>query len=350
MMTRFFNAWQAVANRPEDRAVRTALVEEARSLALTFRQTDQQLEQLRFDINRQLEIKTTQVNDLAQQVATLNAQIGQVEGSGQQANDLRDQRDQLVNRLASLTRVSQSENTNGVINLYVSGRALVLGDVASPMTAALTGGGDVSVQWQSDGATVSLGSGELAGLARVRDTTLAQQRTGLNSLVTTLITEVNALHTTGYGLTDASAPNRAFFTGTNATTIAVNGTIETTPELLAVAGAPNLPGDNSIGLAIAKLRDGLTMGGGTATFQAYYRSQTATLGTAARQAVTTAQNQQVLVDMLNRRQESFSGVNIDEETTNLIKFQHAYQAAARVITTVDDMLDRVINRMGRVGL
>jgi flagellar hook-associated protein 1 FlgK len=54
--------------------------------------------------------------------------------------------------------------------------------------------------------------------------------------------------------------------------------------------------------------------------------------------------------MLNRRQESFSGVNIDEETTNLIKFQHAYQAAARVITTVDDMLDRVINRMGRVGL
>ena len=102
--------------------------------------------------------------------------------------------------------------------------------------------------------------------------------------------------------------------------------------------------------SIARLRDGLTMSGATATFHTYYQSFTASLGTESRQAATAAGNQQVLIDLLDRRKQAVAGVNLDEEAANLIRFQHAYSAAARVVTTVDEMLDRVINRMGHVGL
>lgn len=349
-LSRLFNAWQAVSNKPEDLALRSALVEEARNFAATAQRNDSQFTQIRADINQEIQLRTDQINSLGQRIAGLNAQIGQVEGVGQQPNDLRDQRDLLVDELSKMVQVSSVENPNGSINLFIGSRALVLGNDTLALANGVDGAGNATVVWQSDGAAVALNGGELQGLVNVRDTTLAGQQAAFNTLIGGIITQVNAVHSTGYGLNDAVAPNRAFFSGATAADIAVNSAILADPSLVAAAGGPNQPGDNSKALAIAQLRDALTMNGGTATFHRAYQSITATLGAAGQQATTGAQNQQALIDLLTRRQQSASGVSLDEEATNLIKYQRAYQAAARVVTTVDDMLDRVINSMGRVGL
>jgi flagellar hook-associated protein 1 FlgK len=350
MLSRFFNAWQEVANKPEDRAIRAALVEEARNFAATAQRNNAQLTQIRTDINQQIQLKTAEVNSIAGRIAALNAQISQVEGVGQQPNDLRDQRDLLLDQLSKLVQISQATNANGSVNVFIGSSALVLGNDALLLTNGTNSNGDTTVLWASTGAAVTLNSGELQGLITARDGTLADQQTAFNLLISTIITEVNALHATGYGLTDTVAPNRAFFSGADASTIAVNPAVAADPGLVAAAAAANLPGDNSIALAIAKLRDGLTMSSNTATFHMFYQSITSTLGTAARQAGTAAENQRALVNLLIQRKQSVAGVNLDEEATNLIKYQHAYQAAARVVSAVDEMLDRIINGMGRVGL
>lgn len=350
MMSRFFNSWQALANRPEDAAVRAALVEEAGNFTAMIQRNSAQLVQIRVDLNEQIRLKTEEVNSLAGRIAEINAQISQVQGVGQQPNNLRDQRDLLVDQLSKLTNVSAVENPNGSINLFISSRALVLGNDAMLLTNGLDAGGDTTVLWQGDNASVSLNSGEIRGLATVRDTTLQAQQASLDALAAAIIGQVNAIHSTGYGPNDAAAPNRAFFTGVDATTIAIDPAVAADPGLVATAAAAGQPGDNSKALAIAKLRDDLTMSGGTATFHTYYQSVTASLGTTARKAATGAENQRLLVDMLTRRKQSVAGVNLDEEATNLLQYQHAYQAASRVVTAVDEMLDQIINRMGRVGL
>jgi flagellar hook-associated protein 1 FlgK len=352
MMSRFFNAWQAVTNKPDDRAIRSSLTVEAINFVTLIKRNKGQLEQVGADINRQLELQTDQINSLATRIADLNAQIGQVQGVGQQPNDLRDQRDLLVDALSDLVHVSQAENPNGTINLFVGSRALVLANDALTLTTGVNGAGNTTVLWAADGAAAGLGNGKMQGLITVRDGLLRDQIDDLDTLAANLITQVNAVHATGFGLLDTSAipPVRPFFTGTDATDIAIFNGIVDDPGNIAASDNPGEPGNNRKAMVIARMRDTMTMNGGTATFHTYYQSMVAELGTASRQAAHGVENQQALVTMLNQRKQAVAGVNLDEEATNLIKYQHAYQAAARVVTTVDDMLDRIINRMGRVGL
>ncbi len=121
------------------------------------------------------------------------------------------------------------------------------------------------------------------------------------------------------------------------------------PRLVAAAAGPNTPGDGSIAGRIADLRTALLFGSGTQTAADTYAGLVSGIGSDSRQSVEMADNQALVVDHLTTRRESISGVSLDEEATDMIKFQHAYQAAARVITAVDEMLDQLINRTGLVG-
>jgi flagellar hook-associated protein 1 len=349
-MSRFFNAWQAVTNRPDDLAVRSMVTVEATALADTIKRNREQLGQIGTDLNQRVGLNVERVNSLAEQVARLNDQIAQVRGSGQQPNDLSDQRDMLIDQLGELVQVSLAENPNGAVNLFINSRALVIGGDAMALTTDLNAAGDTIVEWAGDGAPVGLGSGTIQGLITVRDGLLKDQIAGLDDLAAAFIAEVNAIHVTGYGLTDTVAPNRAFFSGGDAATIGVNNDILADPGAIAAAARPGEPGDNRKALAIIGVQNRMTMSGATATFQTFFQANVAALGAATRKATTATENQQALVTMLARRKEAVAGVNLDEEAMNLIKYQHAYQAAARVVTTIDEMLDRIINGMGRVGL
>jgi flagellar hook-associated protein 1 FlgK len=187
-------------------------------------------------------------------------------------------------------------------------------------------------------------------MVNVRDTVLGGYRAKLDELAAGVADAVNALHLTGV---DASgAAGIAFFTytpGNAAATIAVNAAIVSDPAKVAAASAPNQPGDGSIAGAIAELRQSQIFGSGTQTANDFYAGFVAQLGGEARQGREMAINQSLVVEHLRQRRESISGVSLDEEATDMIRFQHAYEAAARVITAVDEMLDVLINRTGMVG-
>jgi flagellar hook-associated protein 1 FlgK len=156
------------------------------------------------------------------------------------------------------------------------------------------------------------------------------------------MTEVNTLHANGYGL-DGSTGNVFFAGAATAAGIQVNPLIVNDTNLIAAAEGAGKPGDNGNAIAIANLQGAQTMNGNTTTYGAYYDSLVSDVGLAVQQTGSYYEHQSQMVLQLENYRESISGVSIDEETVNLIKFQNAYQAAAKLISTADEMMQTVLN-------
>ena len=188
--------------------------------------------------------------------------------------------------------------------------------------------------------------GELAGLLQAREEEIPSYIDRLNELAGTLISSVNGVHRNGYGLNNAT--NQDFFQGTDASDIAVAEPIRDDLDNIAAASEPDAPGDGSHALDIAALADQPLMPQGT-TPGSFYNTMISLLGVEVQHADAVARNQTVLLQHLGERMDSISGVSLDEETLKLVSSQKAYEAAARVITAMDEMLDRLINNTGLVG-
>ncbi len=350
LLDRFWRAWQVVSNQPEDLAARAALVQDATTLATNLNRMRTQLQELQSDAVVKLTLQVSEVNSIAQRMAALNQQIVAALATGQTPNDLMDQRDLLLDKLASFTGATIRTLPNGAINIYLGGYPLVDQEQAFPLTVNVTGG-TASVLWQGTNSPVALERGSLHALLTLHNTVFPGLVQKLEAIRDALANEVNALHTTGYGLTDPPGPPpaRPFFVVTAGGDLAVEPTIVADPQLIAAADAAGEPGNNTIARAIAELRSKLVLNGNTATINDFYNTLVADVGGAAQTARVTRDNQQALVDAIDRQRKEIMAVSLDEEMANLIKYQQAYGAAARAITAVDEMLDRIINGMGIVG-
>ena len=285
------------------------------------------------------------VNTLAAQVAQLNGEIAHVLSLGEQPNDLMDKRDLALDQLAQLTGAVSFEQKNGEMVVSVSGHVLVTGHDAikletrpNPVDTSI-----LDVYW-SDGQKLEPASGKLKGAVEVRGL-LEDQLTGLNTLAAGLITQVNALHNTGYGLNNATGLD--FFTGTNAATMAVNPLLDAAS--IATSSAAGQAGNNDIAFQIAGLKTVKGMSAGAATLNEFYNAQITDLAVTTKRAADNTYQHGLVAKALSDQRESVAGVNLDEEAANMARAQKAYQAAARVMTAYDDLLDTVINRMGLVG-
>jgi flagellar hook-associated protein 1 FlgK len=349
VLGRVWSAWQDVAADPTSTAARAALTAQASSLAARFNGDAGQLTTLAGGIDTQLTGAVADINDIARQLASLNDQIQRVVVSGDHANDLSDQRDALLEQLSAMLPVTVEPQADGTVMVLVGGVDLVNHGDARTIVAGQNVAGGVEPQW-ADGSAVQLGTGRLSSLVETRDTTLAGYCASLNELAKGIADAVNALHQSGVDANGTAG--QAFFTmtaGDEAATLAVNAAIVGDPRLVAAATAANQPGDGGIAGQIADLRSALLFGSGSQTAVDRYAGLIAGIGADSKQGVDMAANQALVVDHLTTRRESISGVSLDEEATDMIRFQHAYQAAARVITAVDEMLDQLINRTGVVG-
>jgi flagellar hook-associated protein 1 FlgK len=170
---------------------------------------------------------------------------------------------------------------------------------------------------------------------------LASLRSGIDSLASELITKVNSIYSTGYDLHGNTGAN--FFTGTNAATIGVNASLSNDPSLLQAAGAPGAAGDNSVVLALGQLGQQTDAALGNQTFSGAYGKVITALGNALANSNDQVSNQGAVATMLAKARDSVSGVSMEEELTNLMMFQKAYQASAQIISTVNSMLQTVVN-------
>ena len=191
----------------------------------------------------------------------------------------------------------------------------------------------------------------MAGLLDARDRVIPDQLGALNNLAFNLAAQVNSLHNTGYGLNNATGLD--FFTPFTSTNYALEISVSSDMDDLnniAASTTADSPGNGNLAVQLANLREATVMNGNTTTMNAYYTGKVGELGSEVSNASRRAEDRKTVADSLNTLRESASGVSLDEEAADLVKYQRAYQASTRMLTAFDDMMDRVINGMGRVGL
>jgi len=344
-LANFFNAFRDLSGQPESLAARSAAIQQGQTLATAFNRVHNLLVQQQQDLDTGVVSLVAQVNSDAQQIAALNAQIKIAMVSGAQPNDLMDQRDLLLDKLAGLAGTVSTIQPDGSVTVTLGGQTLVAGNTANALTTVPDPSNNnlSKIIWQATSAPATVPSGQIAGTLAARDGNVAQMIGNIDALASNLISAVNAAHAAGYGLDNSTG--LPFFTGTDAATIAVNPTLVGSPQSLATSDQPNQPGNGNAATNIANVQSALIMSGGTATLDDFYRTTIATLGVATQQAQTLQKNQDALVKQIDNQRQSVAGVSIDEEMTNLQKAQHAYEAAARVVEISDSMLDTLINHM-----
>ena len=450
-MSAFWAAWQEVANNPSGQSERVALRQSAQSLAERFNHIHSGLTDLRNQMDKSVLDGLDEVNLITSQIADLNQEIASVEAKGEDANDLRDRRLQLLKDLSEMIDFNSFEDADGKVTVFAGGgRPLVMGDSSYRLQGATNADGLYDVMWNDGKGNLSnitsqIQEGKLGGWLEMRDSSIPQYLNEINTLARSVIAEVNRLHSDGVGLTyhdsltgshmadpaaalasaasglafwdeivegnsftitvydtgtdsytsssitidpgdtltdlqqkiDALAGVSAtisngqltisadsgyqflfsgddsnvlmalgintFFDGSDASDMALSGAIDSDVTKIAAAmDYTSLPGDNRNALAIADIQFQALLAGGTATLGEYYGSFIGDVGHAESEAGRSASHQSLFMDQLQTRREQISGVSLDEEMTNLMKFQHAYDASAQMIRVVDEMLETVM--------
>jgi flagellar hook-associated protein 1 len=450
-MSKFFNSWSELANKPQDVGLRQVVLQDGQNLATRVQSMRKQFDNLSADVAGRLTDYVGQADELAQKIADLNAKIAVNEAGGGGANTLRDQRDSLLRELSKSINISTDADSNGMVNVYVGSEPLVMGGTNRGVTSIqeLTEDGDVvtSIIFEDNEGRIPLTSGLLGGTAGVK-ATIDGVVGNIDALAGGLIFELNKVHASGQGLVgvstvtsehavadDAAALNSesadldfaarngsfvvhvrdkatgtttstliqvdldgqgtdtsladlqaqlngvddvtasinagrltisaegnaveltfsqdssgvlsalgigGFFSGTDGRDIAVNQALIADPRKLAAA-KNGQTGDNQTARAIADLQNTALDSLGGQTLKDRYQSAVNAVAARVAGAREDADAAGAVRDTLQAQRDALSGVSLDEEAIELLKYQRAYQGAARVVSITDELMQTILN-------
>lgn len=350
----FFNSVHEVSNNPTSVASRQVMVSEGKLLANRFNTLDQQLASFQKQLDSELTVAVSEINMLSEGIGNLNQAIVERTSAGTGLpNDLMDQRDNLIDQLSKFVKVSTINEGNGSVSVFIgSGQSLVIGSNATklsviddtsvpPKKAVGYGLADIDISSQLSG-------GIIGGVFQTRDEVLAAALTDLNTLAYEISDAVNVQHQAGLDL-DGNAGG-LFFTDLSAVPVEERARQMamslSDPRLLAASSVAGFGvGNNENALALANLQTDKIMAGGTQTFAGAYGVIVANVATRTHQAEIGQKTQEGLLNQVKSKFDSISGVNLDEEAANLIKYQQSYQAAAQIITVSNTIFNTLISSM-----
>lgn len=342
-LSAFFNSLSQLSTNPSDMNLRQGVLTAAQNLAGAFNQTAANLQTLRSNVDRAVSQSVNGINDLTAKIAQVNAQVSAAVGSGQNAGALVDQRNQLIQQLSSLVDVSVIDAGKGSITLTTSsGAPLVVGNQSFTLTTAtnpLTGMQDVFSQGQDITATIT--GGALAGQLQTRDSEIPSVLSGLDTLASNLANAVNTQHQAGYDLNGAAGGN--FFVPPPAGGVGAAAALQvaiTDPSKIAASGT-GAAGDNGNINAISAMQSQAIVAGKTP--MDYYAGVVYQVGNDLATAQSAQQTQGLVMQQLQNMRGAISGVSLDEEAANLIRYQRAFQAAGQVASVVNSLFDVAIN-------
>jgi flagellar hook-associated protein 1 len=310
-LDKFYSDWSSLASSPTSPAAQQAVVDDGQTLAQTFNSVSSQMSTVQSQAAQQYATLTGtngQVEQDATQIATLNGQISQATQAGQTPNNLLDQRDNLLDNLSSLAQVSVTNQSNGSVTVG-------FGDASTPLVSGTT------VTWPQTLTPAS--GGQLGSLLSLSSSTgpVASFMSSLDGVASQVISSVNALQ-----------PSSPFFSGTSASTMAVTATASS------IQTSSSSTSGADLAQSIANLK------GGTADQS--YAAFVAQVGSGVQAAETTQSTAQSVLTAVSNQRQSVSGVSLDQEMTNLINYQQAYQASARVMNAIDTVLNTLITTVG----
>ncbi|HWE09069.1 MAG TPA: flagellar hook-associated protein FlgK [Solirubrobacteraceae bacterium] len=315
VMSKFWSAWSSLATNPTSGAAQQAVIDAGQTLSSTLNSVSSQMSTVQSQAAQQYATLTGtngQVQQDAGQIATLNAQITQATQAGQTPNSLLDQRDNLVDDLSGLAQISVTDQSDGSVTVN-------FGDAATPLVNGST------VTWPQ--TLTSAAGGQLGALLNLSSSTgpIGQLQSSLDNVAGQVISSVNALQ-----------PSSPFFSGTSASTIGVSATASTIQASSSSTSGPDLA------QSVANLS-------GAAADQSY-SAFVAQVGDGVQAAQNTQTTAQAVLTAVSNQRQSVSGVSLDEEMTNLIQYQQAYQASARVMNAINSTLSTLMSAVGGAGM
>jgi len=349
-LANLFSSFSALSAQPTDPTVRATVVENAGAFAQRVRETNAGLQSMRTEMFERAQGLTDDINLKADAIADLSGKINAAQAIGHDAADLRDARDALLTELAQKVDVRTFTDGKGQLVVHSAGTTLVEGDKARHLAIDLNPGGSIRLLSENGGeVTKFLSGGELAGVIEVRDQDVTQALSDLDAFAFDVTSAINTQHAQGFGLDGSTGLNLFNLTATAsgaAASLGVDATISAdSSRLAASSSAATVPGDAGNALLLARLAE--TPLSGTLTPGQAYSRLVGQVGARKAEAEQTLSTRAAMTAQIEEMRQSVSGVSLDEEMVNLTKFQRAFEAASRVLTTADELLEDLINTLGR---
>ena len=342
---RMLSSLSAVAARPEDLSLRQTALAEAEGMARVIRDIYGRFQKIAFDSDATMVNQVNEVNSLSKNIAAVNVRIANTLAEGHEPNDLLDSRQAMLEKLAGFTGANVSYQANGMVTVSLQGHWLVAQDNYAEIEAVPhpTQPGMSQFQFVSDGTVVTPAAGSMAAQLQIRDVEVPKVLQSLDTLALTMRDDFNALQNSGYGLNQAAPTGIDFFAATSASDLTVNAALLANPRLLAAAANASAAGDGSNMLAMVDLGGTPRPALNDANYIEHLGILVADLGTVNAMAMSREETERIVSNQVQTLTETVSGVNVDEEVTYLMQAQHAYEAGAQYVSTLDRMLDVLVN-------
>jgi flagellar hook-associated protein 1 FlgK len=346
-LSKFWSSWEDLSQNTEGVVERTALLSAAENLTGSLNSYKRNLDGISTDLNQNISDTVAQVNELLDEIKDLNTRILETAGDSGDANDLQDKRTQTLKELGALLNITQFENENGMVNIYLSnGEPLLQGTLEQTLSVKqnATGRSDIYLsQTSEDTVNSALTSGKLGALTQLQNDIIPEYVNYINNFTQSLADRVNELHHKGFDTYDNAGID--FFeipdTANSAGTLRVH--TEIAADVSRIAASTSVTGNGDNASAISAVQNELLLNSGTSTLGSYLATIVGRIGQQVSIAQTNSDRQTTIANHLDNQRESVSGVSIDEEMIRLIKYQMGYTAAGKLVTVVDEMLDTLMD-------
>lgn len=339
LMNGFFNSWQELSVTPNSMPLRYNVLRAAEKISDKTQSIYENLDLIKTDIMNEMKTKVDTLNNYLEQVQSLNAQIFSFKTSGGNANDLMDQRDQVIDQLSKMANITVSTDSNNSVTVSVGGVFAV--DQANVTKFKISEDpGGLSLVSEKGETTALLTGGDLYALSDVYSHEIPGYQASIDKLCSTFVDQVNNVHKKGYSLENPPGTGIDFFEGYSAGVIKINSQISGNPLKIAASG-DGTSGNSTIAVQIAELSGKALISG--STLNDFYSSLISEIGSKKSLAEQSTDSTDLVLQQLQTQKQSYSGVSVDEEMTNIIKYQKAYEASAKMIKVADDLLQTILN-------
>ena len=339
LMTKFFNSWDELALDPSSVSLRTSVVQSAQMLTEKIQNVHNGISNTKLDLRSDAENISTSINNVIKQLHTVNKQIYEATVVGSTANDLIDTRDTLLEELSQYANINVNIDENNVANVAIGGVFAVDG-LHFKQFKINQDGGKISLTTDGDEATARLSGGSLNAILEMHNKVLPEKINKLDEFVNSLMENVNSIHSKGYSITDPAITGIDFFTKYENGKLEINKDIKEDHLMLAIS-EDGTSGNNNIALQLAELKSSSLLN--NKTLSENYSELVSGVANEINLQQQNAESYGLVLNQLEQTKMQYSGVSTDEEMMNVMKYQRSYDAAAKLITVADELMQTLLN-------